>query len=322
MLRVKDRRIVLLLGGCFGGFSIIAFVMFVGIFIKMGIEPRWRQNAASCSPAAERRSGANGIVGVGGVAHGAVLVTGASNPTGTSNSTVVSNPAGAPNPTGASNPTATPNTTGTNITTATSISGGVSNTTAVSDSIRTARAAEASNITNIAEASRAVPAAETAPILQFAALLFPRPDTRGASRPNLDQRAPASTATPTAVMSAAATSVAATPPTAGTSASQAPSAAPTLAAPQLLAPESQALQKQTDSIDFSWSQVPGAARYHLHVWQQFEGDETTLVDNDIEDTQVKVQLVHPTPVQWELQAVDQQGRAGDVTRSTLSKTSR
>ncbi|MBI3557764.1 MAG: hypothetical protein HY074_16005 [Deltaproteobacteria bacterium] len=79
---------------------------------------------------------------------------------------------------------------------------------------------------------------------------------------------------------------------------------------------------QTDSVEFRWNAVTGAAHYHLHVWQQHEGDETTLLDNDLEVTQVKVQLVHPAPVQWELQAVDAQGKAGESARSPAGKTSK
>ena len=210
MTQRLDGKTILLLGGCLGGFSLVAFATFGLLFLKMGVEPRWRASPAPCASVAEHRVGVEDHQ--------------------------LDEHAAAP----------------------------------------PAAASQAS-----------IPAA---PLLQFAALLLPRPDTRG-SAPLPMQRDPAA-------------------------------AAPGLAAPLLLNPKSEVPGKKTDSIEFRWTAVTGAARYHLHVWQLHDGDETTLLDNDLEGTEVKVQLVHPAPVQWELQAVDVQGHAGESTRSALLKTSR
>jgi hypothetical protein len=87
-------------------------------------------------------------------------------------------------------------------------------------------------------------------------------------------------------------------------------------APVLLSPAPGA--DLAKAFEMRWRAVPGAARYRVHVWQMYDGDETTLIDEEIESTSIKVEPVHESKVQWEVQAIDARGVAGPMMTGNVA----
>lgn len=84
-----------------------------------------------------------------------------------------------------------------------------------------------------------------------------------------------------------------------------------LAAPTLVSPApGSAVRASAKSIELNWLAVPGAHRYHVHAWQMHHGDETALLDENVEGTTVTIEPVHRTLIHWEVQAFEANGTPG------------
>jgi hypothetical protein len=85
-----------------------------------------------------------------------------------------------------------------------------------------------------------------------------------------------------------------------------------LAAPAHLTPARLVDLRTRDDVRFHWDPVPGAIAYRVKAWQFWNSHQVPLIDDKTTQTEIKAQPRHPGQIYWQVTALDEAGRAGEI----------